>query len=102
MFSQPKINPRILRRTITHPALRLVVALQISRSQFQRSPDPIAIRFHADQPHRDPMISLSSRRTPAFIPEKLRILTVIAHQKILPAVVVVISHREAPPPPRLS
>ena len=47
--------------------------------------------------HRQPMISLSRRSTSAFIPEKLRILAIVIHQKILPAVVIVISHRKPAP-----
>src|ERR1700678_1574431 len=101
MLPQSKINPRILCRTITHAALRLVVALEIPRGQFQRSPNSVPIRFHADQPHCDPMIALSRRRTAALVPEKLRVLAIIAHQKILPPVVVVISHRKPPSHSRL-
>src|SRR5277367_6913151 len=102
MFPQAEINPRILRRTITHSALRLVVALEIPGGQFQGGSNPVAIRFYANQSHRDPMISLRRRRTAALIPEKLRILSVIVHQKILPPVVVVISYREASSHPRLA
>ena len=43
------------------------------------------------------MIPFGVRRTPAFVAEKLCVFPIIADQKILPTVVVVIAHREPPP-----
>src|SRR5580704_6603873 len=69
VFSKSKKNPRILRRTITHPAFRLVVTFQISGNQFQRRSVPIAIAFRSDQPHCQPVISRRSRLARTIVSE---------------------------------
>src|ERR1700730_11597207 len=57
--SQAKMDPRILRRAIAHPALGLVVAHEVSCGNLQRRPDSVAIALRSDQAHGEPMVFLA-------------------------------------------
>src|ERR1700678_1943603 len=96
MFSQTEINPRVLRRAIAHAALYLIVARKITRLQPQRSPNSVAIRSYSHQLYRQPVISLRLGRTAALVTKKLRVFSVIADQKILPPVVIVVPNCKSP------
>src|ERR1700735_4195539 len=97
VFSQPKKDAWILRRAIAHPAFHLVVTLEIPGGQFKIRSIPIAIAFRPNQPDREPVISRRCRLARAVVVKQLRVLAVIAYQKILPTVVVVIAHSKPAP-----
>ena len=59
--AKPEKDARVLRRAITHAASRLIVALEITRDEFQVRADSIAIAFRADELDGEPVIVFRRR-----------------------------------------
>src|SRR6476469_2437143 len=82
------MQPRILRRLITHAAFALIVQNQISCSELHARADSVAIGLGPDQQNLQPVVRIA-----AIVAQKLRRLAIIADQNIELAIVVEIADR---------
>ncbi len=79
------------------PTLGLVVAREIAGDEFQMRAGAVAIAFRADQAHSEPVICSRAGLARAFVAKELRVLSVVADEKIEPAVASS-SKRDREPP----
>src|SRR5439155_6761141 len=59
-ITQPEMQPRIVRRLVAHAALCLVGLGHTAGRQLHARADTIAVRSHAGQPQREPVVAVAA------------------------------------------